>query len=302
MGYDHYLKTYFLKLCLVPLMDILILDSSHLSSIDIGQSWLYLLLNLIILFSVLGFTIFTLTGHRPVYLVDFSCYQPPSMHCLKMTLDNFIEHTKHAGVFNDSSVEFQRKIVKRSGISDETIAPKALFMSFPPQSSMTMAREEAKDVIFNALDKLFTNNNIDVKPYDIDILVINGGTFSPSPSLSSMIVNKYKMKSNIKCFNLSGMGCSSGVIAIDLANNMLQAHKNSYAIVVTTENITNNWYPGNKKQMLIPNCLFCVGGAAVLLSNWNSDRRQSKYKLVHLVRTHTGANDTAFGCICKARS
>ncbi len=37
-----------------------------------------------------------------------------------------------------------------------------------------------------------------------------------------MIINKFKMRSDIKSFNLAGMGCSAGVIAIDLAKDMLQ--------------------------------------------------------------------------------
>ncbi|KAL1289850.1 hypothetical protein AAHE18_20G088100 [Arachis hypogaea] len=46
-----------------------------------------------------------------------------------------------------------------------------------------------------------------------------------------MIVNKYKLRGNIRSFNLGGMGCSAGVIAIDLAKDMLQVHRNTYAVV-----------------------------------------------------------------------
>ncbi|KAI8549672.1 hypothetical protein RHMOL_Rhmol06G0042700 [Rhododendron molle] len=49
--------------------------------------------------------------------------------------------------------------------------------------------------------------------------------------------------------------------------------------------------------MLIPNCLFRVGGSAVLLSNKSGDRRRAKYKLVHVVRTHKGADEKAFRCV-----
>ncbi|QHN88306.1 3-ketoacyl-CoA synthase [Arachis hypogaea] len=49
--------------------------------------------------------------------------------------------------------------------------------------------------------------------------------------------------------------------------------------------------------MLIPNCLFRVGCAAVLLSNKSVDRRRAKYRLVHAVRTHLGADDKAFRCL-----
>ncbi|KAJ4876833.1 3-ketoacyl-CoA synthase 9 [Raphanus sativus] len=112
-----------------------------------------------------------------------------------------------------------------------------------------------------------------------------------------MIVNKYKLRGNVRSFNLGGMGCSAGVIAIDLAKDMLQVHRKSYAVVVSTENITQNWYFGNRKAMLIPNCLFRVGGTAVLLSNKGGDRRRSKYVMVHTVRTHKGADEKALECV-----
>ena len=60
--------------------------------------------------------------------------------------------------------------------------------------------------------------------------------------------------------------------------------------------MTKNFYFGKKKSMLIPNCLFRVGGAAVLLSNKAPDKQRAKYKLVHVVRTHRGAYDKASRC------
>jgi len=46
--------------------------------------------------------------------------------------------------------------------------------------------------------------------------------------------------------------------------------------------------------MLIVNCLFRAGGAAVLMTN---DKRSSKYELVHAERTHAAAKDEAFTCM-----
>lgn len=74
-------------------------------------------------------------------------------------------------------------------------------------------------------------------------------------------------------------------------------HPNSYALVMSMENITLNWYSGNNRSMLVSNCLFRMGGAAILLSNRRSDRRRSKYQLVHTVRTHKGADDRSYGCV-----
>ncbi|KAK7287211.1 hypothetical protein RIF29_00344 [Crotalaria pallida] len=78
------------------------------------------------------------------------------------------------------------------------------------------------------------------------------------------------------------MGCIASVITIYLAKDLLHVYRNTYAILVNIENITQNWYDGNKKSMLILNCLFRIGGTIVLLSNKGFDRRKSKYELAHI--------------------
>jgi predicted naringenin-chalcone synthase len=42
-----------------------------------------------------------------------------------------------------------------------------------------------------------------------------------------------------------GMGCSAGVIALGLAQDLLQAHPGSLALVVSHENICNATYTGD---------------------------------------------------------
>ena len=48
-----------------------------------------------------------------------------------------------------------------------------------------------------------------------------------------------KRKAYDICF--VGMGCSAGIISVDLARQMLELTPNKYALVVSTENITLNW-------------------------------------------------------------
>ncbi|MFQ6652151.1 hypothetical protein Gotur_024149 [Gossypium turneri] len=296
LGY-HYLVSHLLKLCLVPVMAAVIIKASRLSLDDIHQMWLQLEYNLVrvVVFSaifVFGSTVYVMTRKRFIYLVDYACYLPPQH--LKADHRYFMEYAKEAADFDEPTMEFLRKIMERSGLGDETGAPPSMHC-FPPRPSISAARQEAELVMFGALDTLFASTN--VKPRDVGILVVNCSLFNPTPSLTAMIINKYKMRGNIKSFNLSGMGCSAGVIAIDLAKDMLQVYRNNYAVVFSTENMTQNWYSGTEKSMLISNCLFRLGGSAVLLSNKSIDRGRSKYKLIHVVRTHCGANDKAFKCV-----
>lgn len=296
LGY-HYLITHLLTLCVLPLIAITVVQTSQMDIETLRQLWIHLQYNLVsvitlFVFLVFGSTVYIMTRPRSIYLVEYSCYRPPSH--LKVRFQQFMEHSKLTGDFDESSLEFQHKILERSGLGEETYVPEAMHY-IPPRPSMAAAREEAEQVMFGALDNLFKNTK--VNPKDIGILVVNCSLFNPTPSLSAIIVNKYKLRGNIRSFNLGGMGCSAGVIALDLAKDLLQVHRNTYAVVISTENITQNWYFGNKKSMLIPNCLFRVGCSALLLSNKHSDRTRAKYKLVHVVRTHCGSDDNAFKCV-----
>ncbi len=64
--------------------------------------------------------------------------------------------------------------------------------------------------------------NLGMYSVQVDILIVNCSLFNPTPSLSAMIVNHFKMKSSVVSYNLSGMGCSAGVISISLAKELLQ--------------------------------------------------------------------------------
>ena len=161
--------------------------------------------------------------------------------------------------------------------------------------SMKSSREEAAAVMFTTIDRLL--KRLSLAPEAIDILVVNCSLFSPTPSLASMIINHFNMRSDIMVYNLSGMGCSAGLIAVDLARQMLQLTPSARALVFSTENITQNWHLGNSRSMLIANCLFRLGGAAIVLSNKTRDYWRAKYQLKHVVRTHNGATDSAFTCM-----
>ncbi|XP_020592664.1 3-ketoacyl-CoA synthase 11-like [Phalaenopsis equestris] len=296
LGY-HYLITHGMYLFLTPLVGIIAAQVSTFSLQDLYDLWDHLRFNLIsvILCSTLLVflsTLYFLSRPKPVYLVNFACYKPDEAR--KCPRQVFIDRSRLTGSFTDENLEFQKKILERSGLGESTYLPEAV-MNVPPNPSMAHARKEAETVMFGALDELFAKTKL--KPKDVGILIVNCSLFNPTPSLSAMIVNHYKLRGNIVSYNLGGMGCSAGLISIDLAKQLLQSHPNSYALVVSMENITLNWYFGNNRSMLVSNCLFRMGGAAILLSNKRSDRSRSKYQLIHTVRTHKGADDKCYTCV-----
>ncbi|XP_047326954.1 3-ketoacyl-CoA synthase 11-like [Impatiens glandulifera] len=296
LGY-HYLITHGMFLFLSPLMVVIVAQLSTFSLNDIYSLWEHLqynLISVILCTTLLVFlsTVYFLTRPSSVYLLNFACYKPDEER--KCTRQIFVDRSRLTGSFTEENLQFQRKILERSGLGESTYLPEAV-LRVPPNPCMEEARKEAEAVMFGAIDDLLAKTG--VNPKDIGILVVNCSLFNPTPSLSAMVINHYKLRGNITSYNLGGMGCSAGLISIDLAKNLLQVTPNSYALVVSMENITLNWYFGNDRSMLVSNCLFRMGGAAILLSNKLSDRRKSKYKLINTVRTHKGSDDKCFSCV-----
>ncbi|KAI9113308.1 hypothetical protein K1719_015833 [Acacia pycnantha] len=158
LGY-HYLITNLFTLCIIPLIIITFIELSQLELHHLAQLWFHLKCNLLSVLAASAFLIFGLTSYimtrpRPVYLVDFACYRPPDH--LKAPFHRFMEHSRLTGDFDDSSLEFQRKILERSGLGDDSYVPEAMHF-VPPRPTMAAAREEAEQVMFGALDNLFLN-------------------------------------------------------------------------------------------------------------------------------------------------
>ncbi|KAF8028213.1 hypothetical protein BT93_E0960 [Corymbia citriodora subsp. variegata] len=197
---------------------------------------------------------------RSTYLVDFTCFRPPDE--FKISKEEFLELARKSGKYSEEAIVFQEGVLKRSGIGDETYLPRAVFR---PERKITLkdGREEASMVIVSVVNELLSSTR--VQPQDIGVLVVNCGFLR--------------------------------VIAVDLARDLLAAHPGRYALVVSTEAVSYTWYDGNDFDMLLPNCFFRMGAAAVLLSSHHLDRWRSKYELKQLVRTHKGAEERSFGCI-----
>ncbi|KAJ0791291.1 putative very-long-chain 3-oxoacyl-CoA synthase [Helianthus annuus] len=232
------------------------------------------------------------TTSTRVYLVDFACYKPPDTQ--KRTREWMINKAQHSGYFSENILEFMKKVFGKSGIGDSTYLSE-VYLKQIANPCIDESRREMEMSVFGSVDMLLAKTG--VRCEDIGILIVNCCIYNTMPSLSSMIVNKYKLKDCILSYNLVGMGCSAGLMAIGLAQQLLQVHDDSYALVVSAESITENCYLGDDRSKFLTNCLFRVGGAAILLSNRPSDRRTCKYELLHTVHTNEAHSDLSYNCI-----
>lgn len=226
---------------------------------------------------------------RRVYLVDFRCHRPAGS--LRTPVATFAEHVWFNTGGDEEAVDFHLKVLERSGISGESAMPDAVH-EIPANMSIHGMREEMELVLFPIVADLLAANG--VRPWSIDAVVSNCSLSSPTPSLSAMVVNRFGLRRDVLSYSLSGMGCSAGLLAVDLVRDLMKVRSEFLALVVSMEAVGPHGYCGKTKSMIVTNCLFRMGGAALLLSNRESSRRNSKYVLQHLVRTHLGHDDKAY--------
>jgi len=234
---------------------------------------------------------------NPIYLLSFATFKAPDEW--KCSHDDIMEMMKRQKCFNEESLGFMQRILDRSGTGPATAWPPGIVRCLKDENtkadrSIAASRKEAETVIFDVVGQALKKAN--VKPREIDVLVINCSLFSPTPSLCAMVVSHFGLRSDVETYNLSGMGCSASLISIDLAKKLLSRKGLRKALVVSTEIITPNLYHGNDRGFLIQNTLFRCGGAAMVLSNNWLDGRRAWYKLLHTVRVQ-GSGETAYECV-----
>ncbi|KAL6842313.1 hypothetical protein ACP4OV_027961 [Aristida adscensionis] len=230
---------------------------------------------------------------RGVYLVEYGCFRPqPRLRAPFATCE---EHARLMPyLVGDDSVAFALRLLDRSGLGEETCVPDA-YHYMPPDRSMAASRAEAELVVFSAVDDVFARMAAAVTPADIDVLIVNCSIFTPTPSLADMVAARYGLRSDVRCVNLSGMGCSAGLVSVGLARNLLlAAPPGTHALVVSTEILSSQYYVGGDRAMLLPNCLFRMGAAAMVLSN---SPARARFRLGRVARTVTAARDADYRCV-----
>ncbi|XP_074276288.1 3-ketoacyl-CoA synthase 19 [Silene latifolia] len=226
------------------------------------------------------------------YMLHYECFKPPedrrlsTEKCASVVLRN-----KRLGI---EEFRYLLKTIVSSGIGESTYGPKNVIEGREENPTLSDALGEMDEIIFATLDKLFDKSGF--APSEIDILVVNVSLLATIPSLTARVVNRYKMRPDVKVYNITGMGCSASIIAIDLIHHLFKVHKNMNAIVVSSESMGTNWYTGKDRSFMLSNCLFRAGGCSMLFTNNRHLKHRALIKLSCLLRTHLGANEEAYKC------
>ncbi|KAL6631300.1 hypothetical protein ACP70R_028150 [Stipagrostis hirtigluma subsp. patula] len=269
------------------LLDVTRTSLHNLLTWSIGNAPVYLFALLLLTIAIAIYLMHS--TDTSIYLLEYACFCPDSNY--RITAASWIEKLCRGQIRNDDNLSFLTRISERSGLGNETCAPPSYHYN-PPDYGLSSVRSEVELIIFTVVDDLFAKAHI--KPDKIDILVVNCSLTTLIPSMTDMIINRYKLRNDIYNMQLSGMGCSAGLIAVDLSRYLMKIMPyGACALVVSTEILTGFCYTGKKREMQLAN-MFRMGGCAVLLS---TSRANARFQLMHLVRKSTAAQDSAYRCV-----
>ncbi|KAI5603310.1 hypothetical protein POPTR_001G234500v4 [Populus trichocarpa] len=229
---------------------------------------------------------------RECYILDYECHKPTDDRKLDTECSGqVIRRNKNLGL---NEYKFLLRAIVSSGIGEQTYGPRIIFNGQEENPTLQDLISEMEEFFHDSIGKLLARSGI--APKEIDVLVVNVSMQSVVPSLPAMIINHYKLREDVKVFNLTGMGCSASLISVNIVQNIFKTYKNAYALVVTSESLSPNWYAGSDRSMILANCLFRSGGCAMLLTNKRALKHRAMLKLKCLVRTHHGAIDESYDC------
>eukprot|EP00878_Enallax_costatus_P028265 GHUV01030515.1.p1 GENE.GHUV01030515.1~~GHUV01030515.1.p1 ORF type:complete len:140 (-),score=47.71 GHUV01030515.1:1040-1459(-) len=96
-----------------------------------------------------------------------------------------------------------------AGLGDHTAVCPAIQTGSDDALGIEPARFEFGATCFTSIAELF--NKTGVQPNQVKFVITNSSLFNPTPSLSSAIINHFKMGTDTMNYSLGGMGCSAGV-------------------------------------------------------------------------------------------
>ena len=141
LGYQ-YLVNHFFAFLLIPVILVTAIGLVRLGPhelLAIGRSLLDLdlvpvLCSTIVIIFVS--TVYFMSRPRPVYLIDYACFKPPSRH--RVPFATFLEHSCLIPYYTEKTTKFQMYILERSGLGEETALPPSIHY-IPPKATMELS-------------------------------------------------------------------------------------------------------------------------------------------------------------------
>jgi alkylresorcinol/alkylpyrone synthase len=106
-----------------------------------------------------------------------------------------------------------------------------------------------------------------LRPEDIDAIVVSSTTGIATPSLDALVVERLRLRRDIRRLPIFGLGCAGGVVGLTRAAEMAKAHPGSRVLFLSVELCALTFRKDDlSKSNIVATALFGDGAAGAILS------------------------------------
>lgn len=115
---------------------------------------------------------------------------------------------------------------------------------------------------------------------DIKGLVVNTCTGYLCPGLSSYIAEMLELPKTIRIMDLMGMGCGAAVPNLECAAGMIARSDTGPVLSIAVEVCSATFFPSHEPELIVSNCIFSDGAAAVVVDASHSGNGRSLARIL----------------------
>ncbi len=169
--------------------------------------------------------------------------------------------------FSARSKKFYTKFLSDPGVHTRTFGIDSVALAVTESGDASAKRFEdvASQLAIDAGQQCLKAANL--KPEDIDGLIIATCTGYLCPGLTSYVSQGLGMKSEMFILDLTGHGCGAALPGLRIADQFLNNKKNGKVMFIAVEVCSATFFHGESVDLLISNSIFGDGAAACIVSS-----------------------------------
>lgn len=206
-----------------------------------------------------------MSGNGKPHIASLSVVTPPFALGQAQSLEHLLRH--YSGKLKPRSLSIIRKLFAHPGIIKRHFAIDDVdsFLTESPDSRIARFNrwsvELSEKAILNALA------NVGLSVNSMTGLVVNTCTGYICPGISTYLIEKLRLRRDMKVYDLVGSGCGGAIPNLEVAGLLLKNSDDGVVVSVSVEICSATFQMGDELSLLISNALFGDGASAAVL--WN---------------------------------
>jgi len=197
-----------------------------------------------------------------VYLQSIATANPPLYVTQQQALQFYTRHFEPSA----ATCELYRKILSGGGIDGRYVGIDAIEDAAQQDPDLLAARflKVARQLAAAAADKAL--QQLEMSRAAIGAVVVTTCTGYCCPGLSSYLIADLELDPSTRAYDLVGMGCGGALPNLHSAGALLQQNPDKAVLSVAVEVCSATLFPGDDPALIVSNCIFGDGAAAVVLT------------------------------------